>query len=50
MPTYTLDDAITKEQIAYPDFIKVDGEVNNVYASVSWLVCKVSQLCSYRYC
>ena len=30
-------DAIT-EQIAYPDFIKIDEELNSVYADVSYLV------------
>lgn len=31
---YIQVDAIT-EQIAYPDFIKIDRELNNVYANVS---------------
>ena len=31
---YSQVDAIT-EQIAYPDFIKIDSELNKVYANVS---------------
>ena len=36
---YVQVDAIT-EQIAYPDFIKIDRELNSVYADVSYVHCQ----------
>ena len=54
---YVQVDAIT-EQIAYPDFIKIDRELNSVYADVSYIASSYiltlnwslhSTICIYTY-